>query len=381
MLPVSDGFLATLAGSHRTSVQARVRKGTGPQVSVPILGGQVTLDATSPVRRRLALTVPPRIPTGHYTDVPALPRDPGDLLAAFGQEITVTWGLVYADGTTEWLPVGVFRVDGSAGTLRDDQPVTIQGVSREAWVIDDEFVAPRTLSSPSAQSLIGQLIHETLPSVEVVVSATRDARVPTFTTTTDRWGTITMLAESIGAVVYADASGRFVVADAPRTDGTPVWTVRAGAGGVLVSASTSTSREGVYNAVVVRGESPSGDFAPLQGVVYDDDPTSPTRYGDPHDGAWGRRPRFETYPNVADLTQAHAIGRGLLAQSTGAAQMLDASSVPNPALEGGDLIHVIPDELDPAGTVRAHVVDGWTLDLVAGGAFPIRTRDVRQVTT
>ena len=52
--------------------------------------------------------------------------------------------------------------------------------------------------------------------------------------------------------------------------------------------------------------------------------------------------------------------------------------MPNPALEPGDLIHVIPDP-DDLTTVRAHIVDGYTLNLRAGGEFPIRTRDVRRV--
>lgn len=381
MLAVSPGFLDTLAGPHRVTVNIEVRKaGKVLYSGLPFDAGQIVVDATTPVRRRLTLSVPPTLRTGDYTSVPALPRSATDVLGTYGQEAHVTWGLVYTDDSVEWIPAGVFRLDQADGAIAGTgSTVQVTGVSREAYIMDAQFVAPQTLSSPSAQSLIGTLIHQVLPSVEVVVSASRDGRVPTFTTDLDRWQTISDLAESIGAVVFCDGWGRFVIADAPSVTGAPVWTVRAGAGGVLVEASGSTGRAGVFNAVVVRGESPSGDFPPMQAVVYDDDPTSPTRWGDPATGAFGMVPTQRDYPYVTTLEQARAVGRGILARRVGAASTLDVSTVPNPALEGGDLIHVIPDPTDPAGSVRAHVVDGFTIPLVAGSAFPITTRDVREV--
>ena len=380
MQQVSAGLLETLAGPHRVQVMVESRRGATVLYSdIPVIDGTIALDATAQCRRTLSLTVPARLSTGLYADRPALPDSADHPLAAYGQELHVSYGVVYTDGTVEWLRAGVFRIESTSGSLTEGGSVQVTGRSREAFLIDARFVAPRTVSSASTTALIGTLVHEVLPSVEVVVSASRDARVPTTTYDEDRWGAITSLAESISAVVYADPWGRIVVADAPSTTGDPVWTVRAGEGGVLVSASSATSREGVANAVVVRGESPSGDFPPMQATVYDDDPTSPTRWGDPHGGAFGQVPRFESYPTVSTLEQARAVGRGLLAQSTGAARTLEASSVPNPALDGGELIHVITDPADPAGSVRAHIVDGYTLSLRAGGDFPIRTRDVRQV--
>ena len=379
MQQVSDALLETLAGPHRVQIQVTSRRGAAVLYSgVPVIDGSITVDGTAQCRRTLSLAVPARLSTGLYTDRPALPDSATHPLAAYGQELHVSYGVVYTDDSVEWLQAGVFRIDSTSGSLTEGEAVQVTGRSRESFLIDARFLAPRTVSGPSATAVIGTLVHEVLPSVEVVVSTSRDARVPTTTYDEDRWGAITSLAESIGAVVYADPWGRIVVADAPSTTGEPVWTVRAGLGGALVKASSSSSREGVYNAVIVRGESPSGDFAPLQGVEYDEDPTSPTRWGDPHAGRFGMVPRHESYPTVSTVTQARAVARGLLAQSVGAARTLEASSVPNPALEPGDLIHVIPDPTDLT-TVRAHIVDGYTLNLRAGGEFPIRTRDVRQV--
>ena len=378
MQTVSKTLLETLTGPHRVQVQVTSRRGSDTLYSgIPVIDGSVTVDGKSPCRRTLSLTVPARLSTGLYTDRPSLPDSADHPLAAYGQELSVSYGVAFTDDSVAWIQAGVFRIDSTDGSLTGGGPVQVSARSRESFLIDAKFIAPRTVSSVSTTSLIATLVHEVLPSVEVVIYASRDARVPTTTYVDDRWAAITSLAEAIGAVVYADPWGRIVVADAPSVTGEPVWTVRAGLGGALVSAGRSSSRDGVFNAVVVRGESPSGDFAPLQGVEYDDDPTSPTRYGDPHTGAFGMVPRHESYPTVSTVEQARAVARGLLSQSIGVASKLEASSVPNPALEPGDLIHVIPDA-DDLSTVRAHIVDGYTLSLVAGGEFPIRTRDVKE---
>ncbi len=382
MLQVSEGFLAALASPQQISVRANVdRGGERLYTGLPVTGGSVSVSRGRDTRRELTLSVAPRLKTGPYTQVPALPAHHTDPLSNSGQEITVWWQLHYIGGAVETIPLGVFRVDDVDGPISHDGEVTVRGRSREAWIVDDRFVQPRTISGPSAQSLIGQLVHETLADVEVVAQATRDARVPTMTVEEDRWGAITALAASIPAQVYADPWGRIVIADLPTVDSPPVWQIKAGAGGVLVRASSSASRSDVRNAVVVRGESPSGDFAPLQATVYDDDPSSPTRYGDPGAGFWGRAPHFESNPAVTSLDQARAIAQTSLALHTGAARSLDLSSVPNAALEACDVVDVISDPTDPAGTVRRHILDSFTVPFTPGGQFPMSTRDVRAAAT
>lgn len=382
MLPVSEGFLAALASSQSVSCRADVTKG-GVRLftGLPVTGGNIRVDRSSITRRALDLTVAPRQRTGTYTDIPALPTDPSHPLAFYGQEISVYWSLHYVGGTVETIPVGVFRIDEPSGSLLGDGEVRVAGVSREAFVADARFVLARTLSGPSAQSLIAELIHEVLPQVEVVASASLDARVPPTTFEEDRWGAIATIAAGIGAVVHTDPRGRFIIADAPTVDTPPVWTVAAGRGGVLVTADTSSSRADVRNAVVLRGGSPSSDSPPVQAVEYDDDPTSPTRWGDPHAGAFGMAPEIVDVPTVTTYTQARAAAAAQLGRLTGAASSMDITTIPNAALEAGDVLDVVPDPTDPTGSVRRHVVDAFTLPLLPGGEFPVATRDVRSALT
>ena len=118
----------------------------------------------------------------------------------------------------------------------------------------------------------------------------------------------------------------------------------------------------------------------MQGSAYDLTAGSPTRWGDPATGAFGMVPAFLSIPTVTTAEQAVAVARANLAKYIGAAATLDVSAVPNAALEAGDVIEVIPDAGDPAGSVRRHVVDAFTLPLVAGGDFPMKTRDVGSIT-
>jgi len=206
MLAVSPGFLAALAAPHQVTLRADVSKaGVRLYSGLPVTAGSIEVDSSSITRRRLSCQLTPRLPVGTYGDAPTLPTSPGDPLGHYGQEITVSWGLTYTGGVTEWLPGGGFRVEGASGSLLSDGPVQVSGVSREAFVADARFTAPYTASSGSAQSLIGTLIHEVLPTVEVVVTGdhgppgaahhlgmrTVGVRSPTWPPRSPRWCTQT----------------------------------------------------------------------------------------------------------------------------------------------------------------------------------------------
>lgn len=377
MLPVSDQFLAALSSSQQVSVRADLYKaGVLLYSGLPVTGGSITASRSQSASRSLSCTLAPELPLDDYAAEPVFT---GDLVGVFGHEIRVWWTLHFADGGQESVPLGRFRIDSIDGSLVDDQAVTVTGTSREAYIVDDTLIVPVTLTGPSAQSLITSMLTERLSGAEVVMSATTDAQVPTTPCSGSRWDAIKLLADSIAATIRCDAYGRFVVADAPTTLTDPAWTVKAGTGGVLVSAGGKQDRSQVRNAWVVQGGSPSSDGT-IQGVVYDSDPTSPTLYGDPDTGAFGRCPGTKSVSTLMSVEQCQAVGRTLLAQSCGVVSTVDLSLVPNPALELGDMIDIIPDPSDPAGTVRRHIIDSMSIDLTPGGAFTLSTRDLRQGT-
>ncbi|GMA22292.1 hypothetical protein GCM10025864_44570 [Luteimicrobium album] len=386
MWPVPGGYGETLVASHGLRVFADVwragqpvRWPDGSVVSLPITGGSITVDRTQSARRSINITVPPFLRSGTYTQVPALPSLPSDVLGHYGQELRVRHALVAADGTLLVVPVGRFRIDSGAGSDLGLTEVTIAGVSREAYVVDDIFTAPRTFSNPSGIAIIRQLILETLPDAEVAVLTRRDRRV-TPTTWDDRWTAISELAASLSVQVYADPTGRFVITDLPTLATKPVWRFQPQAGGSLLEAARTSSRTGVYNRVAVQGSTPDGATVATTGVDWDKDPTSPTFYGDPDTGAYGKVTKVVSMPSLTTLADCQAAASTQLALSTGGAESLDLATIPHAGLEALDVVEIVTDPGRVFATARRHMVDNFTLPLVPGGQFSVATRDVGAVT-
>ncbi|WP_333812091.1 DUF5047 domain-containing protein [Timonella senegalensis] len=374
MQGVSDAFLAALTQSHQIKCEARLVKGRKTlRGNLPVIDGEVSVSLDSDVRWSLRnLQVPAKLVTQDYQEI-----DLRDLIGTEGHEIHLRIGLVFYDGTEEWTSAGVYRVDERPDLAHAGEPLSISGSSRECYVVDDEFLYARTIEGPSGIALIIQLIRESLPQAEVSVSTARNAKVPAFMADRSRWSAIKTIAQAVGVVVHTDGEGRFVIADAPSLDAAPVWTFKTGTGGTLTKVEASKSRADVRNAVVVRGVSPSGDYAPLQGVAYDEHPSSPTRWGDPDAGAFGKVPMFIDNPAVTSVAQAQSVGRAELARRSGISRTMQLQSVPNPALEAGDAVLVIPDDSPAGASARLHIIDSISMSLRAGGGYSITTRDVR----
>ncbi|WP_144425626.1 DUF5047 domain-containing protein [Cellulosimicrobium cellulans] len=382
---MSDAYLDAIARPHQVVTRATVARGGVPLYggrSLPVTGGSVTVRGRSIVRRTCDLVIAPRLPGAAFRDEPAYPatRTGAEPLGTDGQEITLRSGLVYAGGRTEWVPLGVFRIDDAAGSLLDRTGVQVSGVSRESWVVDDRFHSPRMLRGPSAVAIIRDLILESLPGADVAILTAADRRIPATVVDRDRWADgVQALAESIGCVVYADPTGRFVIADAPTLASSPVFRFQAGPGGILLDATGTTSRDPVYNAAVVTGDTPDGADAPVQGEAIDDRIGSPTRYGDPDSGGWGKKPHFRAVPSLTTRVQCERVARADVAQLTGVGTSLDLSSVPLFPLEGGDVVDVVTDHTSPITSISRHIIDELTIPLVAGGRFGATTRNLGEV--
>jgi len=383
MWSVPDGYGDVVRSSNGLSVSVDVLKG-GIVIypGLPLVDGSITVDADSATRRTIQLTVPPFLPTGLYSQVPALPERPSDPLGHYGQELQVIHSLVAPNGSQLRVPVGRFRIDEGAGSDLGRTAVTISGVSREAHVMDDVFSTPRTVSGPSAAAIITTLIRESLPQAIVTVTASRDGRVRPVTEESDRWALVTKVATGIGAVVFCDPTGRFVIADAPTLGTEPVWTFAPAAGRSLLDARRSSSRKGVYNQVRVTGAAIGTSGYTVAATATDTTLSSPTRYGDPDSGAYGRSVLVLQHPELESDTACRAVAEAELAKRTGAASSLDLTAIPHAALEALDVVDVqTVNPVTGADVVRRHVVDTFVLPLTPAGDFPVHTRALQEVTT
>jgi len=366
MRPVSQTFLDTIPGSHKAVFRARVVSGlqttTSPVngVDVPIVEGDVTFDVNSDVNASCDLTV--------SLDWPYTASSTG---APYGQELFIERGIEYGNGIREYVGLGYFRINSVEQGNAPRGNLRISGEDRMSMLRDARPLAPVFYGSTSTVgSVIDGVVQGAIPGATTVYpdwdpySITLGAD---HILEDDRIKFLTDIVTAYGRVMYFDYKGRFVVKQIPVADPySPAYEIRVGRKGVLCSMSRRLDRDGVYNAVVATGE-PVGDQPPVRAVAFDLVTTSPTYYN----GPFGSVPRFFSSSFLQTEAQCQSAAQSLLGSSTGLPYVVSLGVVPNPALEGWDVLKVTYDDNRIA---EIHVVDTITYAMSAAGNMNINTR-------
>jgi hypothetical protein len=363
--PVSPRFLRTLAGSHTAVSRARVvgpgQTGVAPAgTEVRVLGGDVRLDGGQAIRSALDLEVDG---TGLW------PAQAGSLLAPYGTEIFVERGVAYGNGSTEWVSLGYHRINTVEQDDPPDGPIQITGVDRMANIVDSKLVSPVQFPATATYgTVVQQLVTDAYTTAVIEWDDPDVATTPigrTVTEEKDRHGFLDELVTGLGKVWHFDHRGVLVIHD-PPDPGQPVWTVGRGEGGVLIEASRSLSRTGVYNGVLATGEG-LDTTAPARGLAVDDLPSSPTRWG----GPFGKVLREFSSPLLTTSGQCELAARTILRRSLGMPYNVDFTAIPNPALEPDD-----PVAVGVAGSSReVHIIDTLTIPLTVDAPMQATTRE------
>src|SRR5690606_17744472 len=373
VIATPQDYEPVVSGSHTLLTHVRLvtdfPTGYDPDgVDIPVRSGTVELDATADVFATLDLEIPGVDPA---TGRPWFPRRAVDPLAPYGAELFVRVGVDLGDHTL-WSPLGYFRIDDLDQSDAPDGPIRISGSDRMAGVIDARLVEPMEFSrSATYAQVVTALVQDAHPLAVVAFDDDSGDRAigRRLIVEEDRYEALRDLAESLGKLVWWDGEGILRVADAPDAT-VPVWHVRAGRHGVLVSAQRRVTRQGIYNAVVAQGEATSG--TPARAVVVDDGPLSPTRWG----GPFGKVPRFYSSPLLTTREQARAAAARSLRRSIGMPDSGSLGAVTNPALRPHDPIRVTLRD----GSRDLHIVDTVSIPLtVEGGPMQLTTRSVTDV--
>jgi hypothetical protein len=356
--PVSNTFLAAIRQAHAAYVRVDVYYGGVLVTSdIEIEDGQVTVHAGQGVRRTLDLTISD---TGLW-----------DTIAPIGTELRPYRGVRYPSGTTEAVPLGVFRIDQHSVSVAPGGGISVRSApDRWAMVQRARFETPEasdagTLATAEAQ----RLITEATGAGVAASTATSAATVGAMVYERDREDIVTKLLTSAAAEAYHDWDGELVIADVPLLGQVPVWTVDAGQSGVLLGGQRSRDRTRTYNVVVVTCNVLDGQTPPAPVVVEDDDPTSPTWVG----GPMGRVPYFWSSPVLLDAGQMTAAGQAILRRVKGTNAQLDLEAAVNPALDRGDVVEAVTAD----SAVEWHLVAGLTVPLTVTGTQQIATRSSR----
>lgn len=295
-------------------------------------------------------------------------------LKPYGAEYVIRTGFEYADGSTEFVPLGVFTSDN---TKWQEGSPTIELDLFDRSKSIQRAIVPQTFNYSGLQAL--QIIEENLqiiiPTVDLIVHEDIiGIRFPGGTTYQgDRWGGIQKQADSMGGEVYFDLEGQPHLDPIPYLDvDTPVhqadWKVDTGENGVLIKVDRNISRTDTYNMIVVMGNPPDGNSAQPWALAEDLDPNSPTyRYG-----AFGVQIKEIQRNDITSASQCAIVAHAELRNSRGLYKSLSMECLSNPALDVGDIISV--HFLD--GSIEMHMVDSLTI--TQGSSMSLTTR-IKQV--
>ncbi|MBA3583414.1 MAG: DUF5047 domain-containing protein [Gemmatimonadetes bacterium] len=365
MRPASSRFLTALAAPHVLAVEVAISSPAGP-VTVPLIDGTVTLDQRAATRGRCELTLQQDEGNG----LELIPTSSASLLAPYGAEATVSRGVLFPDGTSELVSLGVFRLEVT--DTEDDpsgQSIRVSGQDRSSIVIDARFEEPyQVAAGTNYTTAIGGVLAAGYPGIVTDLPAT-SLTTPNLVAQEgdDRWSFAQSMAKAMGHELYFDGDGVCVmVPTSTLSSGSAVTTIAEGQGGVLLRLGSRWSREGTYNRVIAVGEN-TGEGPPVRGVATDENPLSPTYYY----GPFGRVPRFYASPFVTTDVQAQDAAAAILAGELGTTQQLEFGSVVNPALEPGDVARVTRAR---SGVDEDHIIDSLTIPLTPAGTMTGSTR-------
>lgn len=361
MYPVTTRFLSRIAESCRWVTSVQLFTTDGRVVDVAHTGGRVAVDRSQAIRRTCTVT---------GADTSIIPVTAADQLATYGAKLRISVGVDYADGTQELVPQGLFRLDTADGDPAMG-PVTLTGKAHEIIIQDDKFTTPYRATG-TVVSAITALIQRSIPDAEItsrITDVTIGAR--TWDVEGDPWAAVQEVAAVAGAEVYTDGDGVFIIAVLPDILSVqPVWTVAAGDGGVYVSGTRGMSADGVSNGILARSDNTESGAAPVSALVTDNDPGSPTYWG----GPFGRRPAFYSSSTLTTTAACTAAAMVKLIAARAPNSTGDLSSLPNPALECGDVLRVV----HPDGLRELHQAASFTVPLDLGGDFPIATISAKE---
>lgn len=355
MLSSSSTMLDVLKGSYVAEVTGQIWRG-GKLIadSVPIVDGNIEIDRSQFVPETLSFTVP------RYDGITNwAPTDQSSPLAPFGQRISLQYG-VRIGAYVEWIQQGWFLITDTVPN-GDDLTVTAYGLLR---LIDEaRFAAPFKPANTFADTL--RALVE--PALTIAVSPSLvDRSLPkSLQWDTDRSTALTDMLNSWGAEAVVTPDGYLsvypAVDDTALISSDSVWTLTDDAStGTVVKWTGDLSRGNAYNCVVAQGEDSDGNQ--IQGVVYDNEPTSPTYIHGPFSPM--PVPLFYYSPLLNTLAECTKAATTVLTKrKRNQNRMISAESVPNPLLRPGDPVMLNGDALSN----RMATIETMTFPLFPGG--------------
>lgn len=339
---------------------------------IPVESWSVTADRKSQIRRTASVRI---------VD--------GDILADFlsGEldarrvEFLISAGVVYADGSTELVPLGMFGIENMSWSEGDAAlDLTLQDRTQHNKRRSQDGLLLTGLTFPQGVRYMvnyffnfGSLPFSVDPSLSSDIIPNSAIYSGNFIDIADE------VAAAIGAEWYFDVDGGLAVVPVPFVDPSDDindmdWVIDAGDLGVLISAQRQITYTDLANYIRVTGGPQDSGTAglfntPLSVEVYDTDPTSLTYVL----GPLGYMVREFSRQDINTSPELTAFATAKLNEYRGIPRSLSLEHLMNPALQPGDKVAV----QYPDGTTEFHLVDSLTYS--DGWSSSLTTRVQRQI--
>lgn len=290
--------------------------------AVPASVAREEVDRGSNVPERLTLTVP-RLARG----VSYVPTEIDSPLAANGQLLRVSVGIGISGDQFEMLQRGWYVITNSRP---NGDAIEVEAAGLLYKIQEARLVNPLQPSG-TFKSTIQNLVE---PALTVQFDdALTDRAVPSSVNyDDDRLGALNATLAAWPATAEVTAEGYLYVTTAD--DATEVsLELSTGVGGTVIEKSSTSTRDGIYNAVVAQGTASDGGL--VRGVAYDQN--GPKRSGGPFNEL--PVPLFFDSPLITTQAQANAAAASrLLTLKRQTGVFYDVRMVPHPALQTGDRV-------------------------------------------
>jgi len=369
MYPASGEFKTAILSDHIVVSKAEVWNQDSKLLTLNVDSGKVTVSVNSGVRRTCQVTL-----VTDRTTANLVPDSGFDTLAPFGNELRLFRGVKFADGSIEYVPLGVFvMTDVAISDSNDGVSISITGEDRSLIISRAKWTAPYQMVSGTLEASLTAMLQNRWVDVQtafVTTNVTVNQVVWGTESNSDPWQDSVYLAQLVGYDLYFDVLGVAVLRPFPSLDAsTVVAKYHEGEGTLITSLDRNMSSKETYNGVIYTVEG-SQVATPIRVEVWDEDTTSPTyRYG-----VFGDAPTFITTNLLSTEAEAIKAATALLDTYRGAQESINWDSIVDPTLDVNDVVYV---KTNGSKTDRLVIIDELDIPMSPLASMGAKARTVR----
>ena len=371
MYPTSAAFKAAVITNHKVVAKAEVWSADRKLLDLSIDSGRVTVNTSNSVRRTCEIHL-----TTDRTTANLVPDNGFDYLAPFGNQLRLYRGIQFNDGSTEYIPLGVFVItEVNVADTNSGVSMTIMGEDKSIIVSRNKWTSPYQMVNGTLESSLTTMLQNRYPDIEIdfpTTNVTVNQVVLGADSQLDPWKDAVLIAQLVGYDLYFDVKGVCTMKQFPTLDAASVVaTYKEGSNTTVTEIKRNISTKETYNGVIYTIEG-SQVTTPIRVEVWDEDTTSPTyRYG-----VFGSVPTFISTNLIGTSAEAIKAASLLLNTYIGAQEAIDVTAIVDPSLDVNDVIYI---KSSGSKVDRTVIIDSLDIPLEYTGTLNIKTRVVRVV--